>query len=252
MISPVLWLGKDPQNKYPVDEIRTLLNLCDLILPNSETELNQLSVYFDIPKEKFHVTKNGVDPSFSADVSQDLFRDKYDIRTLFLLNVANIEERKNQLNLVRALKGTGLSLVIIGNIRDKEYFESCMREGGTFVKYLGYLEHTDDILKSAYKACELFILPSLLETPGLSALEAGIAGARIVITEVGCTGEYFGDKVTYINPFDPENIRRNILEEMGKKREGKLKKHILENFLWDKTAQQVREAYLKVLKKEKD
>jgi len=249
VISPILWLGDDPQKRYPIEEIRALFDLCDLILPNSKAEAEQLSGFFGIPRKKFHITRNGVDRSFAAAINTDIFNKRCHISRPFVLNVANIEERKNQINLIRALKGTALELVIAGNIRDRAYFEKCMQQGKGLVKYLGYIDHGSAFLKSAYRACELFVLPSLLETPGLSALEAGAAGSKIVITEVGCAREYFGDMVTYVNPLDAGDIRRGILEEMAKKRGGGLKKQIIKNFLWDKTARQVREAYSRVLKK---
>jgi len=43
------------------------------------------------------------------------------------------------------------------------------------------------MLASAYAACDVFVLPSMFETPGIAALEAGLAGAKIVITKYGGT-----------------------------------------------------------------
>jgi len=251
VISPILWLGDKPSQKYPVGEICDLLHLCDLILPNSRAEAKQLSEFFKIPIKKFQVTRNGVAPSFAASASAAVFRKKFKITHPFILNVANIEERKNQINLIRALKGTGHRLLIAGNIRDRAYFNECLKLGRGFVKYLGYLEHGSEILRSAYQACELFALPSLLETPGLSALEAAAAGAKVVITEVGATREYFGNRVTYVNPFDLADIRRGILEELGRQRGNGLKKHIVKNYFWKKTAMEVRRAYARVLAQNK-
>jgi len=249
VISPILWLGDEAREKYPVGEIKDLLNLCDLILPNSKAEAGLLSGFFGIPIDKFYVTRNGVDPGFAEAISPDIFFKHHHLSKPFLLNVANIEARKNQINLIKALQGTGLELVIAGKIRDQAYFEECLKLGNGFVKYIGYLEHGSELLKSAYRACELFVLPSLLETPGLSALEAAAAGAKVVITEVGCAREYFEDRVTYVSPLDLAGITRGILQEMSKKRNAELKNHVLKNFLWSQTAAQVREAYSKVLQK---
>lgn len=247
IISPIIWLGNDKES-YPLAEIKELLNLSDLILPSSMAELNQLSHFFNIPKEKFFMVRNGVDPSFSTPISGVLFREKFNITGPFILNVANIEPRKNQLNLIQALKGLGLQLVILGNIRDQQYFNECLKIGKDFVNYIGYIDHESDVLKSAYTACDLFVLPSLLETPGLSALEAGAAGAKIVITEIGCTREYFGDMVTYVDPYNIDNIRNGILTEMNLQRDDALKKYIIENFTWPKIGIQIKEAYERVLK----
>lgn len=245
VISPIIWLGKD-KDAYPLDEIRELLNLADLVLPNSTAERKGLSDFFSIPAEKFFVTRNGVDPSFAHPVPGDLFRERFGLSAPFLLNVANIEPRKNQLNLIRAVKGMGMELVVLGNVRDHTYFEECMEEGKGFVKHLGYIEHGSDLLKSAYSASDLFVLPSLLETPGLSALEAAASGAKVVVTNVGSTEEYFSSMVSYVNPYNIDEIRKAIEAELAEKRGDSLKAHILKNFTWDKTAAEVKTTYEKV------
>ncbi|MEE9615122.1 MAG: glycosyltransferase [Thermodesulfobacteriota bacterium] len=245
-VSPILWLGGD-KSAYPLDEIGRLLNLCDIILPNSTAELKLLSEFFDIPEGKFHVTRNSVDPEFAGPVEGELFREKFGVKGPFLLNAANIEPRKNQLNLIRAAGAMGMELILLGNVRVGTYFNACKEAGGSGVRYLGYVEHGSELLRSAYNACEAFVLPSLLETPGLAALEAAAAGARVVITGVGPIEEYFADMVTRVDPNDPDDIRRGIETELAARRDNSLSKRIMENFTWDKTALEVQEAYEKVL-----
>jgi glycosyltransferase involved in cell wall biosynthesis len=246
VISPIIWLGRD-RDSYPLGEIEGLLHLSDLVLPNSRAEMQQLSDFSGLPEERFFITRNGIDTVFFSQVSGDLFRETFGINGAFLLNVANVEPRKNQLNLIRALKGTGMELVVLGNIRDKGYYEECAREGEGFVRFTGYVEHGSELQKSAYSACEAFVLPSTLETPGLSALEAAASGARVVVTSIGCTEEYFGDMVTYVNPYDTESILNGIRTEVSASRDGSLRAHMVENFTWHNTALQVREAYQKAL-----
>ncbi len=246
LIAPILWLGKE-RDSYPLQEISDLLRICDLVLPNSAAEADLLAGFFNLPRDKFFVIHNGIDPSFAFPVSPALFREHAGIRGPFLLNVANVEPRKNQLTLVRALKGLDLDLVVLGNVRDAEYFEACRREAGGRLKYLGYLPHESELLKSAYRACDLFVLPSTLETPGLSALEAAACGARMVITEVGSTREYFGNQVTYVCPDDGAQIREGIHRELGMKRDDSLRNQVIAHFTWENTARQLRAAYEKVL-----
>lgn len=250
VISPIIWLGRDKET-YPLAGMKALFDLCDLILPNSVMELEKFSRFFKIPKEKFFVVRNGVDPSFSSRIPENLFREKFGIKNEFLLNVANIERRKNQLSLIRAIKKMGLDLILFGNIRDESYFNKCMSEGKGFIKYLGYINHDSDTLKSAYRACKLFVLPSLLETPGLAALEAAAAGAKIVITEIGSTKEYFGNMATYVDPYDINDIHKTILRALRNKKNQGLSKYIIENFNWEKTGEQTIEAYQLVLDKHK-
>ena len=162
LISPVLWLTDASVPLLPIAEIRDLLHLCDVVLPNSRAELEQLTSFFGLDRRKFVVTPCGIDAAFTRPADAGLFRRRFGIDGPFLLNVANIEPRKNQLRLIRATRGLGVGLVILGNVRDPDYYDACLREGEGFVRHLGYLEHGSELLRAAYQACELFVLPSLL------------------------------------------------------------------------------------------
>jgi len=111
--------------------------------------------------------------------------------------------------------------------------------------FLPALDHGSEMLESAYAACKTFVLPSWYETPGLAALEAGLAGANIAITREGCAKEYFAGFASYINPAGIRNIREKVLESMQKAKTPGLKSHIEKNFLWEKTALETAEAYHK-------
>lgn len=246
VISPIIWLGRD-KNNYPLGEMGEMLKRCSQIFPNSVAEQKLLEKEFNLEKSRFHVTNNAVSEHFILENVHESFSKKYNLEDPFLLNVANIEERKNQLNLIKALKNRNKKLILIGNIRDEDYFNRCMEEGKGFVKHIGYLNNDDPILISAYKECELFILPSLLETPGLSALEAAACGAKIVITEIGCTKEYFEGMVTYVDPYNIQNIYNGIKNELSIERDGSISDKVVNKFTWDNTAKQCIEGYKKAI-----
>jgi glycosyltransferase involved in cell wall biosynthesis len=103
------------------------------------------------------------------------------------------------------------------------------------------------MLASAYAACEVFVLPSLFETPGIAALEAGLAGAKIVITPHGGTRDYFGLLAQYVDPFSVESIRIGILSALSANRTDTLQHHIKKEFLWSTTAEKTLAVYQRVL-----
>jgi len=243
LISPVLWLTDENKWSMPLQEIRDLLHLCDWVLPNSQAEKEQLAGFFGLDRGKVVVTCNGIDATFTTPADPGLFRRRFGIEGPFLLNVANVEPRKNQLRLIEAIRGLGLDLVILGRARDEVYLEQCRRAGDGFVRYLGCVEHGSELLKSAYRACALFVLPSLLETPGLAALEAAALGAKLVVTRVGSTSEYFGTGATYVEPLSVADIRRGIVEEMNIQRDEQLGRRVVSEFTWNRTAEQLLEAY---------
>jgi glycosyltransferase involved in cell wall biosynthesis len=216
---------------------RRLLGIADLVFPNSEAEKRQIARLFAIDPGKIRVVSNGVDPQF-ADADPEVFRRLHGDEP-FVLGVGRIEPRKNQLNLIKALKGSGKRLVLIGSPVSgyERYAEACRREGEGFTAFLPALEHSDPLLKSAYAACSLFVLQGWFETPGLAALEAGLAGARLVVTQGGSTREYFTDLADYLDPASTADIRAKISANFGKPAPAGLKARILERYTWDRVAE---------------
>ena len=250
VISPILWITQESYGAgiYPIGEIQHLLNLADALLPNSKAEADALASIYQVPREKFFPIVNGVDDYFlSHGADAQLFLETYGIEPPFLLNVANIEPRKNQLNLVQAVRDLDIPLVMLGNIRDQAYFDRCVEAGQGCFRYLGYVEHHSSLLLSAYRACSVCVLPSLLETPGLAALEAAAKGAKVVITQEGCTQEYFGDGVTYVDPTSVESIRQGICQQLAVPVSPDLASHIATSFTWQRAAQQLQQVYTQLV-----
>lgn len=227
---------------------KSMMDHSDILFPNSQTEADQLVRYFCVPREKIFVVPNGVDPIF-ANAGPDAFVEKYGLKD-FILCVGRIEPRKNQLNMIRALKGCKIPLVIIGDYVDqyRKYYEACRLEAGDGVYFLGSIPHDSEILRAAYAACNTFLLPSWLETPGLAALEAALAGAKVVITDQGATREYFSAFATYVTPDNLSNIRNKTLKTFEKPKSTQLKAHIQNNFLWENAAKKTLEGYELILK----
>jgi glycosyltransferase involved in cell wall biosynthesis len=226
---------------------KSMMQCSDLLLPNSESEARQLTRFFQVPSEKIFVVPNGVDAAFEQ-ARPDAFVERYGLKN-FILCAGRIEPRKNQLNMIRALKGVDIPLVFIGDYVPAyaNYYETCRREAGKNVHFLGRIPHGSDLLKSAYAAANTFLLASWLETPGLSALEAGLAGSKVVITAEGATREYFGDFAAYVAPHRLPEIRRVTLRTFECHPDGLLKEHIRKNYLWPVVAKKTLEGYQSLL-----
>ncbi len=238
-VSPNLWITEETKNNYPFGQIQSHLNMADRIVCNSDAECRLLSRVFEVPIEKFICVYNGVEELFFESVDPKLFRDYYQIQSPFILNVANIEPRKNQLNLVRAIKKfPEYKLIIMGGIRDQEYADKVIAEGGSQLLIIEHQAHASEMQRSAYAACDLFALPSTLETPGLAALEAGACGAPVLITQEGCTKEYFSDFVVYVDPDSVASIEIGIQSTFSKS-SSELRALIKEKFTWKKALQEL-------------
>ena len=225
---------------------KATMEVSDLLFPNSEREAEQLVRYFRVPREKIVVIPNGVDALYQ-EANPAFFESRYGLKDFFLC-VGRIEPRKNQLALVRAHRGIKRPLVMIGEAvsRYRDYELQCRREASSNVHFLGYFPTDSQEIRSAYAACDTFVLPSWFETPGLAALEAALAGAKLVITDGGPTREYFGEEAFYVDPSRLADIRRKMELAEGQARNGVLRERIRKNYLWEQVAEKLTSCYEKL------
>jgi glycosyltransferase involved in cell wall biosynthesis len=248
VVSSSLWITEETKHLYPTEEIRQQLDLADLVVANSDIECETLSRVLNLPRDKFATVYNGVDDLFFAPCSPDIFRRFVRIEERFILNVGNIEPRKNQLRLITAMKEfPDLKLILMGHIRDPLYADECLHSGGEQVRYVKAVPHDSPILRSAYSACEAFALPSALETPGLAALEAASLGCSVVVTEVGSAGEYFGDLAHYVDPANVKSIADGLAAALGGPKRMDKDAFVKKNYSWMAVTRKLREIYAGLL-----
>jgi glycosyltransferase involved in cell wall biosynthesis len=217
---------------------KELCEMAELVLPDTKDEMEMLARGFGVAREKMHELPNGVEERF-AKASPDLFVKEYGLRD-FVLHVGHIgPARKNVFPMLKAVKELGVQTVLIGPVSETGYARQCMKlvaETPT-IKVIPGLAPDSPLLESAYAACDTFVLPSLYETPGLSALEAGLAGAKVCITRYGGTQEYFRDLATYLEPASEDSIRNAVKEALARKKDPRLREHIRENYLWSRAGE---------------
>jgi glycosyltransferase involved in cell wall biosynthesis len=223
---------------------RQICDWSNAVAPNTHDERNLIVEGLGIPPEKVSVIPNGVESRFRHG-DPSLFKKKYGVEN-FILNVGHIgPERKNVLNLIRALKKIDHPSVIIGQITDNEYARQCLAEaqGASNILIIPGLDNDSEMLASAYAACSVFALPSMFETPGIAALEAGLAGAKIVITPHGGTRDYFDTMAEYVDYTSPDSIRTGIVSALNSSTTDALQKHIEKEFLWSRVAEKTLSLY---------
>jgi glycosyltransferase involved in cell wall biosynthesis len=222
---------------------RELYHACDLLMPNSEAEAEQLMRLFRIGRERIHIVPNGADERF-ANADPRLFDQLAGSRN-FVLYPGRIEPRKNQLGFLKAMRNTDVPIVLLGDVvpGQEAYLAECHRVAGPQVKFLGRLEHDDPLLASAYAACGCVALASWYETPGLVALEAGMSGVPLVLPQGGCAPEYFGKHAEYVSGSNHRDIREKVLAALLKPRSPELAELVQSRYSWEAAARTTREAY---------
>lgn len=221
---------------------KSLYEISDMILPNTNAELYLLKKFYNISHNRFTHIPNGVDLRFMHG-NPKLFNDKFNLDN-FILYVGGLYQRKNVLRLIKAFSKSELdtNLVLIGNA-DQSYYSQCQKVSDERVIFLPALPHNSEMLISAYKSAKVVVLPSYFETPGLSCLEGGLAGSNIVITEIGGTKEYFEDYAWYINPNNEKDIQNTLVLAYNSPKTNKLSKHIEKNFKWETVAETTSKLY---------
>ncbi len=228
------WYGKSMRH------LQRLFSLSDILLPNSQAEVRMIERSFRLPSARFVVVPNGVNPI--DDFAPEIFFRRYGIRD-FILCAGRIEYRKNQFQLLQALLDDDRPLVFIGQPFSKGYTALCKKiaERRKHVSFFDHMEQRE--LFSAYANARVHAMVSWYETPGLSSIEAALAGTRLAVSDRGSTREYFDQWASYCEPDDVASIRRAVDEAYDKPADSGLREHILIHYTWEKAAQATLAAY---------
>ncbi len=228
--------------------VQEICRWSEAVLPNTLREGELLVRGMGIGRTMVTVVPNGVDEHF-AGADPSLFVKTYGVRD-FVLNVGHVgPHRKNVLRLLEALERINVPSVIIGRIEENEYGRRCLEAAkrNPRLTVIDALPNDSPLLASAYAACDVFALPSLYETPGIAAIEAGLAGAKLVVTKYGGTEEYFGGEAEYVEPTSVELIHHGIVTALNKEKNGVLRERIRSTYLWSEVARRYAEVYASVL-----
>ena len=233
---------------------KQVCQLADVILPNTQAEMNQIRQLFDIPHHHMHVIPNGVEPRFlKADSTE--FVQRYRLKDFVLFVGQASSTRKNVLRLLEIAPSLDAPLVLIGDVGSDEYSQQCAELiKRNNVLHLPTQEHHSTLLASAYAAAKVFVLPSLFETPGIAAMEAALAGCAVVITKNGGTKEYFKEMASYIDPLDSTSLLTSINKQLHTKNEELkiqntlLKNHIASHYSWDSVGKMTLAAHYLLLR----
>lgn len=222
--------------------IKEIIEHSNVLLPNSLSEMRRLEADFGVQGKPFLVVPNAADHNL-FDPLRVQPSPKWDHVPDCVLCVARIEGRKNQLNLVRAVAGAPYTLVLVGQPAPNHlrYAEAVRRSAPSNVCFAGRIP--DEDLPELYLRAKVHVLPSWMETTGLSSLEAGLMGCNLVITDKGDTREYFGDLAYYCEPDSLESIRAAIDQAWREPANPAVREYMLRNFTWEKTAEVTLQAY---------
>ena len=227
-------------NKFPIltnyKMQQFVLNAADKVIAETYQEATFITKHYSIDADRIVVIPNGID-DFNyegREIYEHIGGEKG-----YVLQVGLVHENKNQANTIKAIKGTGIDLVIIGgeNNGDVEYINYCkeIAKGDEHIHFLGWIDNSSAILKSAYANAKVLVFPSYNETFGLVALEGAMAGCNVAMTNSLPIHDFHAFDDCWL--FDPNNIpdmREKIISAFNSPKTEGVKKRVKEIFSWDK------------------
>lgn len=175
---------------YSTLGLRTL-TLADVVVVPSNVYRTKLSKMYVNPN-KLQVVYYGIDiKKFNNNSSSDSFKAKYCLKnSIVILSVGRLNYQKGLRFLIKAMsilkKSTpNIKLVIVGEGEELPILKRLVHSLGIAesVVFTGALNQTE--IKSAYSSCDIFVLPSLFESFGISLIEAQASGKPVIGTKAG-------------------------------------------------------------------
>lgn len=229
----VLLAGLMPGMWSDLKRAKAMLKAANLVIALNSEERQVIEAVFNVSSDACQIVPNGIDLSFTLG-DPTLFEGRYGVRG-FVLEVASIERRKNQLTLVRAMRGLPYTLVLIGRVAPEQadYAEQLRRESSGNVMFLGALPHGDPLLASAYAAAKVFVLPSYSEVMPLTLYEAGLAGCQIVVSTNVPVADCIKPYISICDPDDVSALRTLVVRAMEERSGDDLLSQIRAMPSWD-------------------
>lgn len=241
---------------HPVEERTKKLALseADRVLAVSGYVKKTLICDYKIPDEKIEVCYNGVDAKYFQPIGETLLENKANPVVLY---AGDLISRKGIGFLLKAiprvLKEAEADFAFAGDGYWRLIIEDTSRRLGfrKNVKFLGHIPY--DKMPTAYRSCDLYVLPSLMESFGLTVAEAMACGKPVIATNVGGISEIVQQRKTgiLVRPGDIEGLAEAMIELLSDSRlasrYGKEGRGIVtEKFTWEAVAKRVLQVYEEV------
>ena len=252
---PTLYKRTD-RNIYET-KFRHACRNADTIIAISQQTKQDIVTFFGIDESRINVVYQGCNPIFyqkSSHEEKEKIRKKFNLPSQFILSVGTIEERKNTLQIIKALHKhhIDIPLVLAGRFtpyvqKIKAYIRQNQMENRVMLLH----EVETASLPALYQMSEVFVYPSVFEGFGIPIIEALNSETPVITTISGCFSEAGGPDSLYVYPQNidelAEALKRVLSDKELKEKMIKQGSQYALNFREEKIAADLIKVYEQVL-----
>jgi len=249
----------EAESKYYKMRIETAILVAKKIIAISNSTKNDIEKILKIPPSDIRVIYQGISKfKKSPKYCWDSLKQKFNIQKRFLIYVGGIARRKNIDKLIIALSllkpALDFQLVVVGQKHKplNDELNEIARKNGVHkeIVFTGYLEDKDK--NTLLQNAEMLIYLSSYEGFGLPILEGFQAEVPVITSNVSSMPEIAGKAAYLINSRDSESIAKAVrklsTDEKLKHLLVKKGKIRVQDFSWEKTAQETLSLYQELIK----
>ena len=193
---------------------RHACRVADVVVAISEQTKRDLIDFMHVPEEKIHVVYQSCEPQFwqpVGDAQVSAVREKYGLPERYVVCVGTVEERKNQLCAIEAMKQLpdDIALVIVGRPRGAYGRQVVAAADGKRVRILTGASFAD--FPALYAGALASVYMSRFEGFGIPVLESICCDCPVVTSNVSSMPEAGGDAALYAAPDDADAVAAHLI-----------------------------------------
>lgn len=227
---------RHPEQYNPIDvkiytkKFRYACSHADQVIAISEQTRQDIIRFYGTPEHKISVCYQSCNPAFAQVVSENekqRVKKVYGLPEQFFLYVGSLIERKNLLNICKALfllrNDIQIPLVVIGDGGAyKQQVKDYIKQNGLERKVI-FLSELDTartanefrsatVFPAIYQSAIAMIYPSFFEGFGIPVLEALWSRLPVITSNISCLPEAGGPGAHYVDPANAEEIAGGMLK----------------------------------------
>jgi glycosyltransferase involved in cell wall biosynthesis len=199
--------------KLYFEKVKYACKAATKVIAISEQTTADIIKYIGTAPDKIQIVHQAISPLFFEPSETEKIKAKYQLPEKFILAVGTIEERKNQLSILKAMEVAGLDipLVLVGNPTSycndihKYLAEKGIKEKVIFLKNI-----PEEDLSGIYQLAALSVYISVFEGFGLPVIEAMACSCPVITSNVSCLPETAGDAAVLCSPDNIEDLGNQI------------------------------------------